>query len=354
MTPRPSVQSSVPDVGGREIVAIGATDREGVFITFVAGVGFEYVDLTKEAEWSTAAEYTGPLLAKHGLHFSTSGSEAYVSFAESRQVGTRGACLCSTFHVPRVLAEASHVHVCSVMRSATTRARLKVMLSWISAVRAADQIHVCRRVVTFCFVCGHLSFSPVNHSHTNACVDSPVLAVTVKRKGMEVAVREREPFWLKVAQDQKFVSLLNSAPLAQMAIRVRREFCSEWQETFKSQGVVLWATMAWSGRCMFYVSLFRMDGVFRLRGHLLRASVDGRDAQKPVQHRTEKHIMAVPEDVTKALRSMPQELVQRTEQIVDDPRPLCQEEVLDVRSPWIARRSKSWTCPFSSVRKLSR
>lgn len=86
MTPRPSVQSSIPDVGGREIVAIGATDREGVFITFVAGVGFEYVDLTKEAEWSTAAEYTGPLLAKHGLHFSTSGSEAYVSFAESRQV----------------------------------------------------------------------------------------------------------------------------------------------------------------------------------------------------------------------------------------------------------------------------
>jgi len=91
---RPKFEALVtPQIApGAEVAAIGPTDREGVFVAYVKGSGFRYLDLSgQEGCWSSIASYTGPVAGEFGLfhHVKTSGegeallAESFVSFAEA-------------------------------------------------------------------------------------------------------------------------------------------------------------------------------------------------------------------------------------------------------------------------------
>lgn len=67
------------------MAAIGHTDHEGVFVAYVPGIGFRYLDITEEpGHWATAGGFAGAVSGQFGLHYQHgSSATAYVSFVET-------------------------------------------------------------------------------------------------------------------------------------------------------------------------------------------------------------------------------------------------------------------------------
>lgn len=67
-----------------EVNAIGATGDAGIFVAYINGIGFRYLDLSAgEARWTTAASFAGPVDGSFGLICSRQDDDVYVSVVEA-------------------------------------------------------------------------------------------------------------------------------------------------------------------------------------------------------------------------------------------------------------------------------